>query len=228
MRKNQIFGLTGAVAVSAMLAAAGPVWAQQQSPALDAAVASGELPAVAERLPANPLVVDGPTVGKFGGTWRMGMNGGGDNGLIVKTVAYEGLVRYDHEWKSVLPNLAESWEANADATEYTFKLREGVKWSDGTPFTTEDIAFTVEMYQDPDYAANSWIDNKNNALTLTVIDDYNFKFTFAKPNGMFMETLASTDGLAFHPFCAGRDADGFLPNDSSDPGSLELDDLQLF
>src|SRR5215217_5769929 len=195
MRKNQFLGLTGAVAVSAMLAAVGPAWAQQQSPALDAAVASGELPAVAERLPANPLVVDGPTVGQYGGTWRMGMNGGGDNGLIVKTVAYEGLVRYDHEWKTVLPNLAESWEASADAKEYTFKLREGVKWSDGTPYTTEAIAFTVEMYQDPDYAANSWIDNKNNPMTLTVVDDYTFKFTFEKPNGMFLETLASTDGL---------------------------------
>ena len=58
MRKNQFLGLTGAVAISAMLAAVGPTWAQQQSPSLDAAVSSGDLPAVAERLPANPLVVD--------------------------------------------------------------------------------------------------------------------------------------------------------------------------
>ena len=195
MRMNPMSGLAGAVALAALMAAAAPALAQQQSPALDALVASGDLPPVAERLPVNPLVVEGDSVGTYGGTWRMGMNGGGDNGLIVKTVAYEGLVRYDHEWKSVLPNLAESWEASADATEYSFKLREGVKWSDGTPYTTADIAFTVEMYQDPDYPANSWIDNKNNPLTLTVIDDYNFRFTFEKPNGMFMGQSAGVDGI---------------------------------
>jgi peptide/nickel transport system substrate-binding protein len=188
-------GFAGAVAMAALVAGIGSALGAGQAPSLDAMVASGDLPPLEERLPANPLVVAADAIGSYGGTWRMGMNGGGDNGLIVKTVAYEGLVRYDHEWKTVLPNLAESWEVNADATEYTFKLREGVKWSDGTPFTTEDIAFTVQMYQDPDYAASSWIDNKNNPVTLDVIDDYNFKFTFGKPNGMFMETLASTDGL---------------------------------
>lgn len=179
-------------AVAVMLAA--PALAQQ-APALEELVSSGALPPLEERLPANPLVVEGDSIGTYGGTWRMGMNGGGDNGLIVKTVAYEGLVRYDHEWAGVLPNLAESWEVNEDATEYTFKLREGVKWSDGTPFTTEDIAFAVEMYQDPEYAAGSWIDNVNNPVALEVVDDYTFKFSFGTPNGMFMETLASVDGI---------------------------------
>ncbi|WP_137153003.1 ABC transporter substrate-binding protein [Devosia sp. FKR38] len=188
-------GIVGAVAMAALVAGVGAALGAGQAPALEEMVASGALPPLEERLPANPLVVAADSIGSYGGTWRMGMNGGGDNGLIVKTVAYEGLVRYDHEWKGVLPNLAESWEVNADATEYSFKLREGVKWSDGTPFTTEDIAFAVQMYQDPDYAAGSWIDNKNNPVTLEVIDAYNFKFIFGKPNGMFMEQQASTDGI---------------------------------
>lgn len=195
MRRDHLSGLTGAVALAAMLAAAGPALGAGQAPGLDALVESGELPPLEERLPANPLVVEGDSVGTYGGTWRMGMNGGNDNGLIVKTVAYEGLVRYDHEWKSVIPNLAESWEVNEDATEYTFKLRDGVKWSDGTPFTTEDIAFAVEVYQDPDYPASSWIDNANNPVSVEVVDEHSFKFSFDKPNGMFMETLASTDGI---------------------------------
>ncbi len=42
-------------------------------------------------------------------------------------------MRWDTEWKSVIPNVAESFEVNADGTEYTFKLREGHKWSDGKP-----------------------------------------------------------------------------------------------
>ena len=186
--------VVSALALAAALGIAMPALGQQ-SPVLDPLVADGTLPPVEERLPSNPLVVEGVEgVGKYGGTWRMGMRGGGDNGLIVKTVAYEGLVRFDRDWKTVIPNLAESWEANAEATEYSFKLREGVKWSDGTPFTTADIAFTVEMYQDPDYPAGSWIDNKNNPVKLEVVDDYNFKFKFDKPNGMLMDVMASVEG----------------------------------
>ena len=195
MRKDRVFGLTGTVALAAMMVAAAPALAQQQSPALDAAVESGELPPVAERLPAEPQVVEAASIGTYGGTWRMGMRGGGDNGMIVKSVAYEGLVRFDHNWQEVLPNLAVSWESSEDAREHTFTLREGVKWSDGTPFTTEDIAFAVEMYQDPEYAAGSWIDNPNNKMTLEVIDDVTFKLIFENPNGMLMDQLASTDGL---------------------------------
>lgn len=186
-------GLAAMLMAGAALMAA-PTFAQQQAPSLDALVADGELPPVAERLPTNPQVVEADSIGTYGGTWRMGMRGGGDNGLIVKTVAYEGLVRYDRNWDKVIPNLAESWEANAEATEYTFKLREGVKWSDGTPFTTEDIAFTVEMFQDPEYAANSWIDNVSNPVKLEVIDDYTFKFRFDTPNGMLLEEMASVNG----------------------------------
>lgn len=195
MRKNDKFGLTSAVAVATILAITGPALAQQQSPTLDSFVESGDLPPVAERLPANPLVVDGETAGKYGGTWRMGMRGGADNGLIVKSVAYEGLVRYDHEWQSVLPNLAESWEINDDATEYTFTLRDGLKWSDGSPFTSADIAFAVEIYHDPDYPAVSFINDANNPVGIEVIDDLTFTLTFATPNGMLLETLASTDGI---------------------------------
>ncbi|UXN75159.1 hypothetical protein N8D56_09835 [Devosia sp. A8/3-2] len=62
-------GLAGAVAPAALLAAAAPALAQQQSPMLDAQVESGELPPVAERLPSNPLVVEPvESVGTYGGT----------------------------------------------------------------------------------------------------------------------------------------------------------------
>lgn len=187
-----------AISVAVIVAALGTAASAfaQQAPMLEALVADGALPPLEERLPSNPLIVEPiDSIGKYGGTWHMGMRGGGDNGLIVKTVAYEGLVRFDHEWKKVIPNLAESWEANAEATEYAFKLRDGVKWSDGTPFTTADIAFAVEMYQDPDYAAGSWIDNVNNPAKLEVIDDYSFKFKFDKPNGMLLDQIAGVDGI---------------------------------
>ena len=52
---------------------------------------------------------------------------------------------------NILPNLAEKWDVSADASTYTFYLRKGVKWSDGTPFTADDIMFwweDVELNKD--------------------------------------------------------------------------------
>ena len=70
-----------------------------------------------------------------------GLRGGDDNAWIFRTIAYEPLVRWTRDWTGVIPNVAESWEVNDDATEFTFKLREGMKWSDGEPFTSADVMF---------------------------------------------------------------------------------------
>jgi peptide/nickel transport system substrate-binding protein len=55
---------------------------------------------------------------------------------------YEALTVYDTDWE-VRPVLAESWKPNADATEWTFKLRQGVQFHDGTPFTSKDAAYSI-------------------------------------------------------------------------------------
>ncbi|WP_436072655.1 ABC transporter substrate-binding protein [Devosia sp. LjRoot3] len=196
MGKNFALGLTGAVAIAAMMAAVGPAWAQQQSPVLDAAVASGELPPVAERLPANPLVITPvESVGTYGGTWHSALRGGLDNAWIGRTVAYDGLVRYDREWKEIIPNLAESWEVSEDARTYTFKLREGLKWNNGKPFTSADIAFAAELFSEPTYGAGTFMKNPNNPVKVEVVDETTFSLVFEKPNGVIMDDLASINGL---------------------------------
>lgn len=196
MGKNFSLRLTGAVALVAMMAAAGPAWAQQQSPVLDAAVASGELPPVAERLPANPLVITPvESVGTYGGTWHSALRGGLDNAWIGRTVAYDGLVRYDREWKEIIPNLAESWEVSEDSRTFTFKLRDGLKWNNGKPFTSADIAFAVELFGEPTYGAGTFMKNPNNPVKVEIVDDTTFSFVFEKPNGVIMDELASINGL---------------------------------
>ncbi|WP_157291513.1 ABC transporter substrate-binding protein [Devosia marina] len=193
---NHLSGLAGAVALTAIVAAAGPSWAQQQAPMLDALVESGELPPVEERLPANPLVVEPvESIGTYGGTWRSALRGGLDNAWIARTVAYDGLVRYNREWDEIIPNLAESWEVSEDSRTYTFKLREGLKWNNGTPFTSADIAFAVELMSEPSYGAGTFIKNPNNPVTVEVIDETTFSFVFENPNGLIMDDLASVNGF---------------------------------
>ena len=62
---------------------------------------------------------------------------------------YSNLVRINPEM-GLEPDLALSWEANDTAEEWTFTLREGVKWHDGGDFTSEDVVATFERIQDPD------------------------------------------------------------------------------
>lgn len=195
MQRTRLMGLASAVALASVLAAA-PALGQQQAPMLDELVASGALPPVEERLPANPLVVTPvESVGTYGGTWHSALRGGLDNAWIARTVAYDGLVRYDREWKEIVPNLAESWEVSDDATTYTFHLREGLKWNNGKPFTSADIAFAVELFSEPSYGVGGFIKNPNNPVTVEVVDDLTFKFIFEKPNGVIMDELASVNGF---------------------------------
>src|SRR5262249_52520155 len=109
-----------------------------EAPMLADMVKAGKLPPVEQRLPENPRVitpVEG--VGQYGGTWRSGMVGGSDRNWLFRMAGYEPLVAWDRDWTGiVVPNLAEEAKGNADATEFTFKLRKGLKWSDGEPFTS--------------------------------------------------------------------------------------------
>lgn len=183
------------IAIGAVMLAA-PAMAAQQAPGLDAMVSSGDLPPVDERLPENPLVVTPvDSVGTYGGIWHSALRGGLDNAWIARTVAYDGLVRYDREWKNIVPNLAESWDVSDDSRTYTFHLRKGLKWSNGKPFTSADIAFAVELMKEPSYGAGTFIKNPQNPVTVDVIDDNTFSLAFEHPNGTIMDELASVNGL---------------------------------
>lgn len=123
---------------------AGAAFGFEESPELKALVDAGKLPPVEKRLPKEPLVLTPlESVGTYGGTWRTATFGGGDS-EIERSIGYTRLVRWNPEWTEVIPDLAKSVEVNDNATEYTFTLREGTRWSDGEPFTADDLVWWNE------------------------------------------------------------------------------------
>lgn len=188
------------MAASAALAGAVmlPRWSMAQetpeSPFLQAEVDAGNLPPVAERLPANPLVITPlERPGTQGGDWRHALVGGGSLSMLVRYQGYEPLVRFDPEWLGIIENTAESYEINADATEYTIKLRAGHKWSDGMPYTTADIQFWYDAYftdKETNLGAQTFLEVEGVKGTLEVIDETTFKLKFGGPNGFLMQQLA--------------------------------------
>jgi peptide/nickel transport system substrate-binding protein len=159
-----------------------------EAPALADLVAAGTLPPLEERLPAEPLVVETTeSIGQYGGTLRSALLGGANTGMIERICGYEHLLRWSPDWNEVLPNVASAYEANADGTSYTFTLRPGMKWSDGAPFTADDILFYVnDIYQHPALGALG-----TNPFSAEKIDDYTVSVTFERPAGLFpLETAA--------------------------------------
>ena len=177
-----------------------------EAPALGEMVASGEFPPLAERLPTEPLVVEPvESVGQYGGTWRTALVGGADNAWLVRTISYEHLVRWTRDWTGIEPNIAKSFEANDEGTEYTFTLREGMKWSDGEPFTADDIVYWYEInVLDEEYEGahnvSSWLTSGGEPVTVEKVDDYTVKFTFAEPNGLFLQNIATPSGIVLTSF----------------------------
>ncbi|HVY17745.1 MAG TPA: ABC transporter substrate-binding protein [Rhodopila sp.] len=165
-----------------------------EPPSLKDQVSGGKLPPVGQRLPENPLVIT-PTekVGTYGGDWNMALVGGGGLSMLFRYQAYEPLVRFTPDWSGVTPNVAESVEADADSKVYTIKLRKGLKWSDGEPFTTDDVKFwydTCLTDKRVAFVGNAHWKQGGKPAKLDVVDETTFKVTFEKPNGFFPLNIA--------------------------------------
>ena len=156
-----------------------------QAPMLDGM----DLPAVADRLPAEPMVEDAEylTIGTYGGELKRSAGGGNwDAGKPIE----EGLFRFTTTGE-IEPNVAKGFSVNEDATVYTIYLREGMKWSDGDDFNADDITFWYYMCHMTNYDTkkNGWaalLDGKdaegnNLYAALTKVDEYTVTWTFQNP-----------------------------------------------
>ena len=185
------FAIT-ALSTTALTTAA---WAFQEAPMLTEMVEAGNLPTVDERLPTDPTVVNALEVGEYGGVWRRAYSGPGDRWGPTKLME-ERVLKWtaDENGTAVLtPGYIESYSVNEDSTEFTFTLLEGLKWSDGAPVTTDDVAFWYnDVFMnpklvptiDPTFAPGGV------PLELDIADERTFTIKFAQPYVYFLQILA--------------------------------------
>jgi peptide/nickel transport system substrate-binding protein len=109
--------------------------------------------------------------------------------ILATNAIGEGLTRWKKDSLEVEPALAVSWSANQDATVWTFKLRQGVKWHDGTPFTAEDVKYTLDLIADKNVrsAAASQIEGFQ-SVKVTAPDEV--QLTFSRPAAALPVMLA--------------------------------------
>lgn len=98
---------------------------------------------------------------------------------------FTGLTTTDDQGQ-IIPDLATDWEISEDGLQYTFHLRRDVRWHDGTPFTADDVLFTVQAIQDADFQGVSSLADLWRQVDVKRVDDYTVSFRLGKPFAPFL------------------------------------------
>jgi peptide/nickel transport system substrate-binding protein len=128
-------------------------------------------------------------------------------GVFNNLVIYKQDVK-QNSMDSIVPDLATSWSWNEDRTELTFKLRQGVKWHDGKPFTAKDVKCTIDLLQGK--AKDSLRKNPRegwykNVSEVKVTNDFEVVFHLARPQPALLALLASGYSPIYPCHVAARD-----------------------
>ncbi|GHF40112.1 ABC transporter substrate-binding protein [Seohaeicola zhoushanensis] len=176
---------------------AGPAAAAdlQESPYWAEKIGKGELPAISERVPAEPLVVDleakGRTSGTPGGTLTTLVSRDKDIRMMV-VYGYARLVGFDKDY-NLVPDILASVDVQ-EGRVFTLHLRKGHRWSDGAPFTSADFAYWWDdVANNPELSPSGppdflRIDGKY--PTVTTPDETTVVYAWDAPNPLFLQTLA--------------------------------------
>jgi peptide/nickel transport system substrate-binding protein len=168
-----------------------------EAPMLAELVRAGKLPPVTQRLPEDPLIVETVEgIGRYGGVWRRGFLGPSDFNNVHR-ILYDALVRYSPDGTKVEPKYASSVTPSRDFRMWTVRLRKGARWSDGAPFTADDIMFwynDVLLNQDLTPTLPVWMRNHDGTpVTVQRVDDITVRWVYKEPNTTFLMELATKD-----------------------------------
>ena len=161
------------------------------------------LPPLAERLPEEPLVVmPYDSVGRYGGVFDALSNASEAGTSDFLSVRHVNLVRYSDDLSTIVPNIAKSWDWNDDYTQLTFHLRKGHKWSDGAPFTAEDVVFWYDnLALDPKVIAKpkDYVLVAGEPMKVEALDETTVRFTMPQPKPGLLAHFATHFGQGFQP-----------------------------
>ncbi|MGQ9631713.1 MAG: ABC transporter substrate-binding protein [bacterium] len=205
MKRSTVFLLIGAVCLLGIAPSLAAKY--NEAPMLAEMVRAGKLPPVEERLPKEPLVVKPGIllradeidleIGRYGGTERLVHHTpGSDASIFIQTneplLITPGL--YTDYYNG---NVLKGYNVSPDLKVYTFYMREGLKWSDGMPVTTEDVLFAYEdvlLNKELTPTFPVWLRSASKRggepMKLEVLDKYTFRISFAEPYGGFPAQLA--------------------------------------
>ena len=171
-----------------------------EAPMLAAMVAAGELPPVQERLPEEPLVVQPlASIGRYGGNLIGAANYPTYGADDVWSARIQGLLKPSMDLSTVVANAASGWQASDDLRSLTLHLRSGMKWSDGHPFTADDIMFWYEDYLGNDeinpVKPKMWSPG-GELMKVEKLDDLTVRYSFAAPfpGGTVLMAAVPRDG----------------------------------
>jgi peptide/nickel transport system substrate-binding protein len=179
----------------------------KEAPMLADMVKAGRLPPVEQRVPQDPLVIK-PVheIGKYGGIWRRGFTGPGDqwNGFRAAS-GPDNLLYWDYTGDKVGPNVARGFELQDGGKVIVLQLRRGMKWSDGQPFTADDFVFWFEdVYSNreiyPSGHATMRINGKEGKVEK--VDETTVRFVFPEPYPFFPDNIAGSTAISAHSYMA--------------------------
>src|SRR5262245_54001847 len=117
----------------------------------------------------------------------------------------EPLVTFAEETTKLVPGLAESWTISPDGLQYTFKLRKGVKFHDGTPFNAAAVKFSIERQINPEHPGNKIGKYPfanyffGNVKSIDVVDDATVRFVLKEPRASFLVVMAAAAASVVSP-----------------------------
>ncbi len=205
-----VIAMLVAATLSGMSALAEVATGLHEAPMLAAMVEAGKLPSVEERMPtaSDILVVEvQDEIGQYGGTYNDVWQGVDDKWAPGK-MTEEPLFRFKQDGSGVEPNVAKGYDVSEDARVYTIYLREGMRWSDGMPFTADDVLFywehmlKMETFGKQVYDCYYSTDPATGEKALCEfekVDDYTFRITHMYPNALFLERVAIDNKWLFAP-----------------------------